>query len=71
MKEEKITKENMEPKEVPKNKNKKRGKAILILILLAIAIVVGLYFGLERLNSNPLSVYKRAINETYQLLDDF
>ena len=71
MKEQKITKENMEPKEVPKNKNKKRGKVILILILLAIAIVVGLYFGLERLNSNPLSVYKRAINETYQLLDDF
>ena len=66
----KVEETKEEGKKIPKE-HKKRGKGIIIIILLIIAIAVGLYVGFEKLNSNPLSIYKRAINDTVQLLDNF
>ncbi len=50
---------------------KKKGKVVLIILLLLIAGSIGLYFGYQKLNSNPLSIYKKAINTTYELLDGY
>ena len=68
--------ESVEQIKVPtfeeKTKPKRRiGKIILILILLLAAIGIGLYFGLKKLSSNPLSIYKKAINDTYSLVDNY
>ena len=52
-------------------KPKKRKKFIIILILIIIAIAVGLFLGYKRLTSNPLSIYKKVINETYDLANNF
>ena len=68
--------ESVEQIKVPtfeeETKPKRRiGKIILILILLLVAIGIGLYFGLKKLSSNPLSIYKKAINDTYSLVDNY
>lgn len=52
-------------------KPKKRKKFVIILILIIIAIAVGLFLGYKRLTSNPLSIYKKVINETYDLANNF
>ena len=52
-------------------KTKKRKKFVIILILIIIAIAVGLFLGYKRLTSNPLSIYKKVINETYDLANNF
>ena len=52
-------------------KPKKRKKFIIILILIIVAIAVGLFLGYKRLTSNPLSIYKKVINETYDLANNF
>lgn len=58
------------PEEEVKPK-KKTGKIILIIILLLVAVAIGLYFGLKKLSTNPLSIYKNAINDTYNLVDNY
>ena len=69
---ESVTGQNVEKQEVVVEKpKKKRGKWFLILLLLIVAVAVGLYFGFQRLTANPLSVYRHAINETYELLDNY
>ena len=50
---------------------KKKGKIIVIILLLLIAIAIGLYVGIQKLTTNPMSIYKSAINETYDLVDNF
>lgn len=57
-------------KQVKKEKKGRKGKTILLLICIALAIGIGLYVGIEKLNSNPKSIYKRAITNTYKLLDN-
>ena len=52
-------------------KSKKRKKFVIILILIIVAIAVGLFLGYKRLTSNPLSIYKKVINETYDLANNF
>lgn len=52
-------------------KTKKRKKFVIILILIIVAIAVGLFLGYKRLTSNPLSIYKKVINETYDLANNF
>ena len=52
-------------------KPKKRKKFIIILILIIVAIAVSLFLGYKRLTSNPLSIYKKVINETYDLANNF
>ena len=70
MKEDNMLKE--ENKEISKEpKKSKKGKSLLILILILIAIGIGLYVGFQKLNSNPRSIYKKAINNTYKLLDSY
>ena len=65
--------ENVEQIVVPsyEEKPKRKGKLLIIILLLIIAVAAGLYVGFQKLNSNPKSVYKRAINETYELLDNY
>lgn len=56
---------------VHQGKNKKsRKKFIIGGVLVLIAIAIGLYFGYKKLNSNPMSIYKNVINETYEALSD-
>ena len=62
--------ENLQTKEQVK-KEKKGIKTILLLICIVLAIGIGLYVGIEKLNSNPRSIYKKAITNTYKLLDSF
>ena len=57
-------------KQVKKEKKGRKGKTILLLICIVLAIGIGLYVGIEKLNSNPKSIYKRAITNTYKLLDN-
>lgn len=52
-------------------RKRKKAKIIGIVILIIIAIGVGLFVGYQKLSSNPLSVYKKAINETYKLANNF
>lgn len=73
-----MNEENKSNKELEQNvvvpeesKRKKRKKILVILILLLIAIAVGLFLGYQRLISNPLSIYKKVINETYDLANNF
>jgi len=54
-----------------KEKNKKgKAKFLIIGTLVIIAIAVGLFFGYKKLNNNPMSVYKDAINNAYKSLSD-
>ncbi len=51
--------------------NKKSRKKFVIwgcIILVILAVL--LYFGYQKLNSSPQSIYERAINNTYNLLND-
>ena len=52
-------------------KRKKSKKFLVILLLLIIAVAIGLFLGYQRLTSNPLSIYKKVINETYDLANNF
>lgn len=67
--------QNVEAKEqVTASKNepkKKKGKIIAIIILLLIAIAIGLFYGYQKITTNPLSIYKKAINDTYELADNY
>lgn len=52
-------------------KNKKRKKKLIVGgILILIAIAIGLYIGYQKLNSNPISIYKNGINDLYSSLND-
>lgn len=68
---EEIKKEEVVVSGAVSKKTKKRKKFVIILILIIIAIAVGLFLGYKRLTSNPLSVYKKVINETYDLANNF
>ena len=61
----------VEQPEIKEKSPKKKGKIILILVLLLIAVGIGLWVGFEKLNSNPRNIYKKAITETYELLDGY
>lgn len=52
------------------HKKKNLGKIILLIVLLIIAVVVGLMVGFSYLKTDPLAVYEKAINETYELLNE-
>ena len=74
MKEENLNKEtlNVEAKEnISLKPKRKKGKVIIISILLIVAIAIGLYVGYEKVTSNPLNVYKKAINEVYDLASNY
>ena len=69
IKNEEVVEESVNASEKPKKR--KRKKFLIILILLIIAAAIGLFFGYQRLTSNPLSIYKKVINETYDLANNF
>ena len=69
IKNEEVVEESVNASEKPKKR--KREKFLIILILLIIAAAIGLFFGYQRLTSNPLSIYKKVINETYDLANNF
>lgn len=63
---------NVEPVQTKEVKpKKKKTKAIILSILIIIAIGIGLLVGYQKLTSNPLSIYKKAINNTYKLLNGY
>lgn len=49
---------------------KQKWKVILVGIFLLAAIAIGLYIGYKKLNSNPVSIYKTAITDTYNDLNN-
>ncbi len=50
--------------------NKKRKtKFIIGSFLIFIAIAIGLFIGYQKINSNPLAIYKKAINDTYKVFN--
>ncbi len=53
-----------------KNNKKSKWKFILGGILLVIAIGVGLYIGYNKIVSNPVVIYKNAINGVYNVLSE-
>lgn len=55
--------------ELQKNK-KSKWKFILGCFLVVVAIGVGLYIGYSKITSNPLIIYKNAINGVYNILND-
>lgn len=69
MKEEKSPKQNVNIEDILPKKNTK--KRIIIMVLMVIAIGIGLYFGYREITLNPFNVYKRAINETYDLASNY
>ena len=69
MKEEKSPKQNINIEDILPKKNTK--KRIIIMVLMVIAIGIGLYFGYREITLNPFNVYKRAINETYDLASNY
>lgn len=54
--------------EVETNK-KRKWKVLLCGLFILIAIAIGLYIGYQKLNSNPIAIYKNAINEAYDKLN--
>ena len=70
MKEKIVNSDNLETK-IKKESKKKKSKLILVLIFILIAIGVGLFLGYKRVISNPLSIYKSVINETYNLANNY
>ena len=63
---------NVEPVQTKEVKpKKKKTKAIILSILIIIAIGIGLFVGYQKLTSNPLSIYKKAVNNTYKLLNGY
>ena len=71
-KETKIEQNNVELVQEKKIKpKKKKTKIILITILIIIAIAIGLWLGYQKLTSNPLSIYKKAVNNTYSVLNNY
>lgn len=48
-----------------KENKKRKWKFILVCLFLLIAIGIGLYIGYQKLNSNPVSIYKETINNAY------
>ena len=46
-------------------------KRLITSLLLVVAIAIGLWIGYQKVLSNPLSIYKRAINETYELMSNY
>lgn len=60
---------NMEAEVIAKNNKSKKTfiiGAVIILIVLGFLI----YFGYKKLNSNPVEIYKQAINNTYDSLSE-
>ncbi len=54
-----------------KNPKKRMGKWLILLLVLVVAILIGLYLGFQKLTINPLNVYKTAINDTYNTIDQY
>lgn len=51
-----------------KEKRKKTCKVLSLIFILLIAIGIGLYFGWNKLNTNPITIYKNGINDIYNNL---
>ena len=56
----------------PENQVNKKRKWNFIIggILVLLAIAIGLFIGYQKLNSNPVAIYKNAINGVYDILKD-
>lgn len=51
-----------------KAKRKKTCKVLSLIIIFLVAIGIGLYFGWNKLNTNPITIYKNGINDIYNNL---
>lgn len=71
MKEEETkTEETVKPKIERGGYKKSRIKFFIAGLLVIVAIAIGLYIGYKKLNNDPMSIYKDAINETYKFLSN-
>lgn len=71
MKEKEIkTEETVKPKIEREGYKKSKLKFFIVGLLVIIAIAIGLYVGYKKLNNDPMSIYKDAINETYKFLSN-